>query len=56
LDSGRKISTQRTKEQLEEAKAEIQEKAKEIQLSLFEPKPSMLCDFCEYKLICEAWS
>jgi len=56
LDSGQKKSTQRTKEQLEEAKKEIQNKAKEIQQSLFEPKPGNLCDFCEYKLICEAWS
>jgi len=56
LDSGQKKSTQRTKEQLEEAKKAIEEKAKEIQLSLFEPKPSKLCDFCEYKLICEAWN
>lgn len=56
LDSGQKISTQRTRQQLEEARKEILEKAKEIQLSLFEPKPGMLCDFCEYKLICEAWS
>jgi len=56
LDSGQKISTQRTKEQLEVAKKEIQEKAKEIQMSLFEPKPGNLCDFCEYKILCEAWS
>lgn len=56
LDSGQKISTQRTKEQLEAAKKEIQKKAKEIQMSLFEPKPGNLCDFCEYKLLCEAWS
>lgn len=56
LDSGEKKSTRRTSQQLEEAKKEILEKAKEIQLSLFEPKPGMLCDFCEYKLICEAWS
>ena len=56
LDSGKKISTQRTKEQLETAKKEIQQKAKEIQMSLFEPKPGSLCDFCEYKLLCEAWS
>jgi len=56
LDSGQKKSTQRTKEQLEQAKKEIEEKAKEIQLSLFEPKPGNLCDFCEYKLICEAWN
>jgi len=56
LDSGQKKSTKRTKEQLEVAKKEIRSKAKEIQQSLFEPKPSKLCDFCEYKLICEAWN
>ncbi|MCX6726023.1 MAG: ATP-dependent DNA helicase [Candidatus Shapirobacteria bacterium] len=56
LDSGEKKSTKRTKEQLEQAKKEIIEKAKEIQASLFEPKPGMLCDFCEYKLLCEAWN
>ena len=56
LDSGQKKSTQRTKEQLEQVKKEIQGKAKEIQTSLFEPKPGNLCDFCEYKLLCEAWN
>jgi DNA helicase-2/ATP-dependent DNA helicase PcrA len=56
LDSGKKISTHRTVEQLTQAKKDILEKAKEIMASSFEPKPGNLCDFCEYRLLCEAWS
>jgi len=56
LDTGEKVSTKRTKEQLETAKKELMEKAKEIEKSKFEPTPGRLCDFCDYKLICEAWS
>ena len=56
LDAGEKKSTKRTTEQLAQAKKEILEKAKEIQISSFEPKPSSLCDFCEYKLLCDTWS
>jgi len=55
LDSGKKISTHRTAEQLAQAKKDILGKAKEIMTSSFEPKPGNLCDFCEYKLICDAW-
>ena len=56
LDSGEKKSTTRTSEELVKAKKEIIQKAQEIQMSLFEPQPGMLCDFCDYKLICKAWS
>jgi len=56
LDPGQKISTHRTAEQLVQVKKDILEKAKEIMVSSFEPKPGNLCDFCEYKLICDAWS
>ena len=56
LDSGKKISTKRTAEQLVQVKKDILEKAKEIMTSSFEPKPNGLCDFCEYRLLCEAWS
>ncbi len=55
LDSGKKISTKRTSKQLQEVRKEIIKKAQEIAKSDFEPKPSPLCDFCDYKLICEAW-
>jgi len=56
LDIAQKKSTKRTAQQLEQAKKELLEKAKEIEKSSFEPTPSNMCDFCEYKLICEAWS
>lgn len=56
LGTGEKKSTSRTKEELVRAKKEIVEKAKEIEKSKFEPRPGVWCDFCEYRLICEAWS
>ena len=55
LNTGEKISTKRTRKQLQEAKKELIEKAKEIGKSKFEPTPGRLCNFCDYKLICEAW-
>jgi DNA helicase-2/ATP-dependent DNA helicase PcrA len=56
LDSGKKISTRRTNEQLVQAKKEILKTAEEMMMSSFEPRPGNLCDFCEYRLLCEAWS
>lgn len=56
LGTGKKKTTQRTKEQLVQAKKDLVQKAKEMEKSQFEPKPGVWCDFCEYRLICEAWS
>lgn len=50
-----KISATRTKEQLEEMKKEVADKAMEISRSDFRPTPGKHCDFCEFRLICEAW-
>jgi len=55
LESGEKKSTRRTSQQLSLIKEELIKKAKEIQESKFEAKPSNMCDFCEYRLLCEAW-
>jgi len=55
LDTQEKISLQRTRQQLEEAKKTLLLKKKEIESSDFSPKPSNLCDFCEFRLLCEAW-
>lgn len=55
LDSGEKKSTKRIAKQLKEAKKELVEKAKEIEKSSFEPIPGIWCDFCDYRLLCEAW-
>jgi len=55
LDTGEKKSTKRTADQLEQAKKELVDKAKEVEESGFEPKPSNMCEFCDFKLLCEAW-
>ncbi len=56
LETQEKKSTQRTTPDLEKAKEGIIEKAKEIAKSDFPAKPGPLCAFCDFKLICEAWS
>lgn len=50
-----KISATRNQEQLSKAKEEIAKKADEISRSDFKPTPGKHCDFCEFRLICEAW-
>ncbi len=55
FESQEKVSATRTKEQLEEAKKFIAQKAEEIGKSDFRPTPGKHCDFCEFRLICEAW-
>jgi len=56
FDTQEKISTRRTSEQLKEAKKALIEKKEEIEKSDFSPKPSNMCEFCDFKLLCEAWS
>ena len=56
LDTGEKKSTKRTAEQLKKVKKELAEKAREIEKSKFEPTPGIWCDFCDFRLLCEAWS
>jgi DNA helicase-2/ATP-dependent DNA helicase PcrA len=56
LETTEKRSTKRIPEQLKQAKGELLEKAKEIEKSSFEPTPSNMCDYCDFKLICEAWT
>ncbi|MBI2056239.1 MAG: PD-(D/E)XK nuclease family protein [Candidatus Sungbacteria bacterium] len=55
-----KLSTKRTTEQIEKTKAEILTSIQDIQNRLaqnkeFEPMPSMLCNWCEYRPQCPAW-
>jgi len=50
-----KISATRDKEQLEQAKQQIAKTAEEIAASDFHPTPGKYCEFCEFRLICEAW-
>lgn len=50
-----KISGTRTKEQLEKARKEIARKVEEMEKSTYPANPGRHCDFCEFRLICEAW-
>jgi len=56
FEDQQKISATRTKEELEQAKKDIAEEAAEIERSNFAPTPGKYCDFCEFRLICEAWN
>jgi DNA helicase II / ATP-dependent DNA helicase PcrA len=55
LQTHEKISTLRTKEQINKAIENIIKIKKEIEESDFFPKPGLYCDFCDFKLICPAW-
>ncbi|OGG14925.1 hypothetical protein A2875_03110 [Candidatus Gottesmanbacteria bacterium RIFCSPHIGHO2_01_FULL_46_14] len=50
-----KIFASRTRAQLAEAIQHITKTADEISRSDFKPTPGKHCDFCEFRLICEAW-
>lgn len=54
FDKGAKVSTQRTKEQLDQAVEEILKAKQEIEVSDFTCSGNFWCKDCEYKLFCEA--
>ena len=54
LETGQKLTSVRTKGQLEEAKEEILKKADEISKSDFECSGHVLCAACEYKILCSS--
>ena len=51
-----KRSATRAREQLEQGKQDITKIAEDISRSDFHPTPGRHCDFCEFRLICEAWN
>lgn len=55
LEPMEKISSQRSKDQLEKAQEKLKSIASEIETSEFPPKVGPWCDFCDFRLICEAW-
>lgn len=55
FEDQQKVSATRTEEQLEQVKADVASKADEISRSDFRPTPGRHCDFCDFRLICEAW-
>ena len=54
LDSGVRLTTMRTKEQLEEAQDLILKKVEEIENSSFECRGGIFCKTCEYKMVCSS--
>ncbi len=54
LESGVRLTTTRTKEQLEEAEDLILKKVEEIANSSFECRGGIFCKTCEYKMVCQA--
>ena len=55
LGNQEKISSTRTTEQLVKAKSQLAKIAGEIESGTFKAKVGPWCDFCDFKLICEAW-
>jgi DNA helicase II / ATP-dependent DNA helicase PcrA len=56
LEGQTKVSAFRSKEVLDLARQSIIKTANAIQTTDFHPTPGKHCDFCEFRLICEAWS
>lgn len=54
IEKDKKITTVRTKEQLEQAEEFIKEKVKEISESDFKCSHSIFCNNCEYKMLCSS--
>jgi len=50
-----KVSLKKTKEDIVNVKKDIIEKVIEIRASQFEPHAGRWCDFCPFRMICEAW-
>ena len=53
LDEGIKLSITKTKEELENAKQDIFQKAQEMEASSFLCSKSSLCKPCEYRMLCQ---
>ncbi len=55
VEENKKVSTTRSPEQLAKKREEIAEQIEEIKKSSFEPKISMLCQWCPYQTLCPAY-
>jgi DNA helicase II / ATP-dependent DNA helicase PcrA len=56
FDTQEKISATRNQDEIEQTKADILKVAGDIEKSDFKPTPGRHCDFCDFRLICEAWN
>lgn len=54
LDDNKKISTTRTKDQLEAAKEKILKLVSDIEVSTYHCTGGIFCENCEYKMLCSA--
>jgi DNA helicase-2/ATP-dependent DNA helicase PcrA len=55
LQTQEKITIKKNEEELIETKEEIINMVKEIRKNEFNANPGKHCDFCSFKIICEAW-
>ena len=55
LANGQKKSIRKNQEKLKEDRKKLIEKIAVIKKSDFSPRPSFWCDFCPYKIVCDAW-
>lgn len=55
LQEGEKVSSRRKREDLAEVKKEVKQVAEKIRQGKFEPHFGFWCDFCPFKINCEAW-
>ncbi len=55
LQAPEKITLKKTEEDLAETKDGIINMIEEIRQNIFVANPGMHCDFCPFKIICEAW-
>lgn len=55
LNTGEKKSYIKTEKEINETKEKIIKTVSEIRKNDFSPKPGPQCDFCSFKIICEAW-
>lgn len=55
FESREKVSTVKTEKELTAVKEKVLRTAEEIGEGSFLPTPGRHCDFCEFRLICEAW-
>jgi DNA helicase-2/ATP-dependent DNA helicase PcrA len=54
LENGEKVSTTRAPEDLEKLKTELLDVSENIKVSDFAPTPGHHCDWCEYRILCNA--
>lgn len=55
LQSVEKVSVKRTEDEVNRVKNQIKQIVKEIRISDFFPNVGPWCDFCQFRMICEAW-